>query len=225
MDLEHQSSVNTRAVKLIRNHRQHGDSYQVEFHGLTLLMLPEVFCPTYGEGSQLLADCLQVQPGEKVLEIGTGSGALAILAARQGGKVIATDISPVAVSCARENIKINHCQDKVTIYEGDLFEPISNNEKFSLIIFNPPFMEGKPKSLLDVGIYDENYRTLSRFFADFPNYLQEGGRVLIAFSTAGDMNYFQKLTNKSKESGFSERLIARRVINSLEFVVYAFEKT
>lgn len=220
MDIEHQFSVNTRAFKLIHQHRQHGDSYEVEFRGLSLLILQEVFCPVYGEGSQLLADCLQVQPGEKVLELGTGSGALAILAARQGGKVVATDINPLAVSCATENIKINHCQDKVTIYEGNLFDPIRNNEKFSLIIFNPPFMRGKPKSLLELAIYDENYRTLSRFFADFPKYLLEGGRVLIAFSTAGDMNYFQKLI---KDSGFSARLLDR-MVNSLEFVVYALKK-
>ena len=211
---EHQFWVESRAKQLIHLHRQHQGAYAVNFQGLDLVMLPEVFCPVYGEGSRLLAEVLTVQATDRVLELGTGSGALAILAARQGGTVVATDINPVAVRCATENAVRNGVE--MAVRQGDLFEAIRDEEKFSLIIFNPPFMMGKPDSLLEVAMYDEDYRTLSRFFAEFPSYLTEGGRVLLAFSTAGDMEYLQQLI---KASGFGFSLV-NQMVNSLEFVVY-----
>ena len=147
---DHQFHVVTRANRLIKLHRQHGASYQVNFRGLELMMLQEVFCPVYGEGSQLLADCLNVQEGERVLEIGTGSGGLAILSAAKAKSVIATDISPIAVKCAIDNVKKHKLNDKIDIRQGDLFQPLSLQEKFSLILFNLPFMNGTPKTWLEV---------------------------------------------------------------------------
>ena len=63
----------------------------------------------------------RVQGGERVLDIGTGSGILAIAAARLGAReVLAIDIDPAAVKVARENIVLNHVEDRVRAVEGDL---------------------------------------------------------------------------------------------------------
>ena len=217
---DHQFHVVTRANRLIKLHRQHGASYQVNFRGLELMMLQEVFCPVYGEGSQLLADCLNVQEGERVLEIGTGSGGHAILSAAKAKSVIATDISPIAVKCAIDNVKKHKLNDKIDIRQGDLFQPLSLQEKFSLILFNLPFMNGTPKTWLEVAMYDENYQTLSRFFQDFNNYLTKKGRVLVAFSDAGDLKYLEKLI---ESSGFQFKAVTT-MTNKLKFLVYEIKK-
>ncbi len=75
------------------------------------------------------------QNREKVLDLGTGSGILALAAARLGaGKIIGIDNDPEAVSLARENVGLNGLSDRVTIKEGDLLQGIENS--FSGVIIN-----------------------------------------------------------------------------------------
>ena len=76
---------------------------------------------TTGMCMELLEDALH--GGERVIDVGTGSGILAIGAARLGAKeVTAIDIDPMAVKVARENIEHNGLQDKVTALEGNLLD-------------------------------------------------------------------------------------------------------
>src|SRR6476661_6940633 len=80
----HSDLVRRRAETLVRLHQQHQFPYTVLFGGLELQVIPDVFCPAYGEGSHLLGMCLQGMQTGRVLDVGTGSGALAILAAARG---------------------------------------------------------------------------------------------------------------------------------------------
>jgi NitT/TauT family transport system permease protein len=196
---ESSSKVKLRADNLIKQHLQHKGDYSVPFKGIKLRLKQGVFCAAYADGSDLLADCLQqeVRPNETVLDMGTGSGALAILAARKGGSVVAVDISSIAVECAKENARLNNLQEKVDVRQSNLFEAIRTDERFSLILFNPPFMDGQPSSPLEVSMYDKGYSTLSRFFEEFPNHLTPNGRLLIVFSESGDVSYLKKLMTSS----------------------------
>jgi release factor glutamine methyltransferase len=210
----HQHKVACRAKDLIDIHRQHDESYKVSFHGLDIQMIQEVFCPAYGEGSHQLADCMNVQDGEKVLEIGTGAGALAILAAEKASAVTATDISSFAVACARQNIENHQQQHKIDLRHGDLFEPLTEAGKFSLIIFNLPFMEGKPQTPLEFAMYDQDYKTMSGFLQNVHKHLSKNGRVLIAFSTVGDIDYLQK---QIKLANFNCEEVLSQSINGIDF--------
>lgn len=213
----HQNKVDLRSKYLINIHRQHGENYEVVFHGLNIQMQQEVFCPTYGEGSDQLARCMNIQAGEKVLEIGTGAGALAILASEKASTVTANDISSFAVACARQNIEKHQKQHKIDLHQGDLFELVTTAEKFSLIIFNLPFMEGKPKTPLELAMYDEDYNTMARFMQNAHKYLSKDGRVLIAFSTVGDVSYLQ---NQIKLAGFNYEEVISQSINEIDFFTY-----
>lgn len=83
---------------------------------------------------QLLQDTLQ--PGEDVLDLGTGSGILAIAAAKLGASSVnAVDIDSVAVEVAAENIKRNGLEDRIRAAEGDLLSAVPGG-KFDLIIAN-----------------------------------------------------------------------------------------
>lgn len=98
---------------------------------------PEVYEPA--EDTFLLADNLDVREGERVLELGTGCGLLAILTARAGAQVVATDISPLALSCARRNAVVHSASESIDFRLGKLFGPVEG-EKFGLVIFNPPYL-------------------------------------------------------------------------------------
>lgn len=109
----------------------------VYYKNKTFTIDPEVYEPA--EDTFLLADNLDVRKGERVLELGTGCGLLAILAARAGARVVATDISPLALACARKNAVAHGASDLIDFRLGKLFEPV-DGERFDLVIFNPPYL-------------------------------------------------------------------------------------
>jgi release factor glutamine methyltransferase len=195
----YEKKVEKRAENLIQRHQQHLTPYSVELKNLTLQMQPNVFCAAYADGSQLLADVVaqEVQIEDLVLDMGTGSGAMAIIAAQYCKKVVAVDISPIAVDCARNNATINHVADRVEVRQGNLFDAVKAEEKFSLIVFNPPFMDGSPSDLLETAMYDRDYLTLKQFFSEFPKFLKPDGRLLIVFSEAGDIQILESLILQS----------------------------
>lgn len=212
----HKALITQRAQRLMALHLAHRNPHTVQFCGAPLEVFPEVFCPAYGEGSQLLAECLSVTGDDTVLDMGTGSGALAILAAKQAQRVVGTDISPIAVACAATNVVTLDLSKQVDIRQGDLFASIEAREKFSLVFFNPPFMEGGATSWLERAMYDPAYDTLARFIQGVGGYLTDNGRVLIAFSTCGDVEYLNAIVRKA---GMRSRMV-KTCGHDLEFYVY-----
>ena len=102
------------------------------------LALPGVYAPQ--EDTELLAGALSdepLPPAAKVLDVGTGSGALALEAARRGSRVTAVDLSWSAVWAARLNARVAGLP--VRILHGNLFEPV-RGERFDLILANPPYV-------------------------------------------------------------------------------------
>ncbi|MFJ7338175.1 HemK2/MTQ2 family protein methyltransferase [Streptomyces sp. NPDC101110] len=102
------------------------------------LVLPGVYAPQ--EDTELLAGALSdepLPPGAEVLDVGTGSGALALEAARRGNRVTAVDVSWRAVWAARLNARLAGVP--VRIRHGNLFEPV-RGKKFDLILANPPYV-------------------------------------------------------------------------------------
>lgn len=67
-----------------------------------------------------------------------------MFAAEKAKKVVATDINPLAVKCAKINAKINSVTEKIDIRHGNLFDPVKN-ERFDLIIFSPPYFPSTQK--------------------------------------------------------------------------------
>lgn len=224
LQTEKEHKTKLRATNLIKLHQQYDCDYKVTFKGLNLHLKQGVFCAAFADGSDLLADCLlqEVRPHETVLDMGTGSGALGLIAARSGASVVAVDISPVAVECARQNARLNNLQKKVDVRQSNLFASIRSDEKFSLILFNPPFMNGQPSSLLEVAMYDKGYETLTQFFEEVPNYLVANGRLLVVFSESGDVTYLKKLMTNS---GLDWSLVDSAIPdNQLAVLVYELKR-
>ncbi|MFB6215986.1 MAG: methyltransferase, partial [Candidatus Aenigmatarchaeota archaeon] len=77
--------------------------------------------------------------GRKCLDIGTGSGILAVTMAKKGAEVVAADINPEALEAARD--RADQEDTDIKLVESDLFENIE--EEFDLIVFNPPYLPGE----------------------------------------------------------------------------------
>src|SRR3954471_20165755 len=88
-----------------------------------LLLGPGVFSPT--TTSRSLADAMEIEPGDTVIDVGCGSGVLAFVAANRGAaKVIGVDLPPRADDAARENSKRRGLEHIGEFREGDLLEPV-----------------------------------------------------------------------------------------------------
>jgi len=141
----------------------------------------------------LIAENLEVTEDDVVLEMGTGCGILAVLAAKKAKSVVAVDINPFAIKCASKNAEINYVNEKIKFRQGDLFQVIKKNEYFSLILFNSPYLPSKPdeeKSWIDKAwVGGPTGRTvIDHFITNAPRWLEEGGRILLVQSSLSDIN-------------------------------------
>lgn len=173
--------------------------------GRTIVVPPDVMPIT--PVSHLLGEAVlaEVRPTDRVLDMGTGSGVNAILAAGTSPNVLAVDINPHALAAARSNAERNSVADRIDVRHSDVFTAVDGT--FDLIIFDPPFRWFAPRDILEAASADENYRALTTFFRSVRRYLAPGGRMLIFFGTSGDLGYLKHLI---AQQGFRAETVANQ---------------
>ena len=156
-----------------------------QIEGLQLLVLPDVFNPAVFRTSPVLVEAIKthVRVGMRVLDLGTGTGVAAIAAAAAGAHVTAVDINPEAVRCARINVLLNRVESDVDVRQGDLFAPLAGI-RFDVVVCNPPFFSGRPKSARDAAWRSEDF--LERFCTGLDDVLDASGFALMVFSNHAD---------------------------------------
>lgn len=161
-----------------------------EVTGRPILVIPEVFNPKLFRTGEFLAQVLAGYPipsEATVLDMGTGSGIGAVIAALRARRVVAVDINPAAVRCARINALLNQVEDRVEVRQGDLFAPVQG-ERFDVVLFNPPYFRGHPRDALDQAFYATD--VAERFAAGLRDHLNADGCALVLLSTDGDAASF-----------------------------------
>ncbi len=128
--------------------------------------------------SKLIASCITLKGDEHVLDLGTGSGFLAIVASKLGARsCVATDISPDAVAMAKANAELNAAYN-IDVRQGNLYEPVED-EYFDVIISNPP-MTPSPKPLKPETYGGPDGRmVLNTVLKGAKEHLRPGGRLII----------------------------------------------
>ena len=112
-------------------------------------------------------------------DIGTGTGVLAAVLARRGiERVVATDLDPRALACARENVRQLGLSDRIDVVPADLFP----EGRAALVICNPPWIPARPSSPMENGIYDPESRMLRGFLQGLPGHLEPGGEGWLILS-------------------------------------------
>lgn len=138
-----------------------------------------VFAPVRGEYVDLVARA-PLPPGcNLAYDIGTGTGVLAAVLARRGvARIVATDLDPRAMACARENMARLGLASQVEIMAADLFPP----GRAVLAVCNPPWMPGRAGSPLERAIYDPDSRMLMGFVRGLAAHLEPGGEGWLVLS-------------------------------------------
>jgi release factor glutamine methyltransferase len=193
------------AYRLAKAEAGSGEGQTFDYLGRTIVV-PAQVQPITGM-SHLLGEAVleEVRESDRVLDMGTGSGVNAILAASKVAEVVAVDINPVAVEAARNNAAYNGVADRIAIRRSDVFSNIDG--EFDLIIFDPPFRWFAPRDLLEAATTDENYRAMTTFFREARRYLALNGRMLIFFGSSGDLAYLKRLID---EGGFAAEVVAEQ---------------
>jgi len=138
------------------------------------------------EDSYLLAGILEreVKSGERVLDVGTGTGILAVLSGKLGASVTATDLNVRALKCALRNARRNNVN--IDVVRCDLVSGI--RACFDLVVFNPPYLpelEGEPRDELTLAWSGgrQGKELTMRFLEMLPSVTERGSRVLLLQSS------------------------------------------
>ena len=171
----------------------------------------QVYSPEADTFLLLDAARAEVKPGDRVLEVGTGSGYIAAALLRTCN-IVATDINPHAVLCAREL--------GMDVVRGDLFSGIRST--FDLVIFNPPYLPTQPDEqiddwleyALDGGASGRN--VIERFAADVDRVLAPSGRILLLISS---LTGPREVCEMFVRHGFSADVAMQRTVEDEELYV------
>ena len=172
-----------------------------DFYGFTIKVDERVLIPR--PETEILVDTAlkYIDSGKTVLDLCTGSGAVAIAVQKKtGARVSATDVSDKAIELAKENAALNGAE--IEFVTGDLFAAVEN-KKFDVILTNPPYIKSadietlqtevkdfEPKLALDGG--EDGLDFYKRIFAEAQNYLNASG-VIIAECGAGQAEEIKRI--------------------------------
>ena len=165
-----------------------------DFYLLSFAVTPAVLIPR-PDTETLVEQALRLlkgRSGATVLDLGTGSGCIAVSLAHQapGARVVAVDVSPDALEVARQNAARHGVADRVTLRLGDLFAPLEPGATFDLIVSNPPYVtptelaglapevrDHEPRIALDGG--PDGLAFYRRIADEAGRFLNPGGSVLV----------------------------------------------
>lgn len=185
-----------------------------EFFLLSFDVTPDVLIPRPATETLVMTalDRMKGQAAPRVLDVGTGSGCIAIsIASRMPqAKVTAVDVSPKALAIARRNAEKLQVAQRIRFLESDLFAAIPAGETFDLILSNPPYIRTPVLVQLDIGVRDHEPRLaldggpsgfliIDRIMADAKRFLAPNGRLLLEIG----FDQSEQLKTKADNTGWT----------------------
>ncbi|MCX4906747.1 class I SAM-dependent methyltransferase [Streptomyces sp. NBC_00878] len=152
-----------------------------------------VFSPVRGEYVDLVARAALPTQADRdhghegcpttAFDLGTGTGVLAAVLARRGfDRVVATDINPRALACARENAHRLGLADRIDVTGPGLYPDGHPDGRADLVVCNPPWIPASPTSSVEQGVYDANGTMLHDFLYGLAAHLRPGGEGWLVLS-------------------------------------------
>jgi release factor glutamine methyltransferase len=170
-------------------------SLELEVNGAVLIPRPD--------SESVVDECLRVLrelPEPTVLDIGTGSGNLAVAVARQHKmvRVTATDVSGTALAVAARNAAKQGVDERIRFLEGDLFAPLAEDDRFDVIMSNPPYIPHNDIADLVKGVRDyephlaldggpDGFAVFDRLISEAPRYLKSGGWLIMEIGSPQEL--------------------------------------
>jgi release factor glutamine methyltransferase len=164
-----------------------------------------VFHPGIFFSTPILLDFLQSIDfqNKKTLDVGTGSGAIALAAARRGADSWAVDISPLAAATARHNALANGC--RVQVLESDLFAALPPDFRADVVLANPPYYPRTARTDAERAFFaGENLEYFDRFFEGVGAILRPDGQVWMILSEDCD---WRRIESAAQQHDYVARVL------------------
>ncbi|MFW9958118.1 MAG: HemK2/MTQ2 family protein methyltransferase [Candidatus Odinarchaeota archaeon] len=162
------------------------------------------------EDTYLLLDMMDFEAEDSVLDVGCGAGLGTVFAASIVRRVVGIDISLEAVRNTAANLRRNNQKDNAGVIQSDLLSAISSKCKFSIIMFNPPYLPADDNTTTMDHMHiggNQGSELTQRFVHQAPQFLIEGGRLFIVVSTLANTGGVVKTL---EDSGFEVRYLAEK---------------
>ncbi|MBL8015947.1 MAG: peptide chain release factor N(5)-glutamine methyltransferase [Ignavibacteria bacterium] len=204
---------------------------KTEFYGLSFNVSPAVLIPR--QETELLVEevlkHLKVTGGKRVLDIGTGSGCLAIaVAANCDCKIDAIDISTDALQIAKENSNLNNTTDKITFLQKDILTEEADTGSYDVVMSNPPYIPAEEMKTVDdeVKLYEPQAALTDNadglvFYRWLIELCQKAERKPVLFAELGD-GKAGKIEELLKERGVTNYRIAEDLIKIPRVLIAEF---
>lgn len=181
-----------------------------EFFSLEFEVSPAVLIPR-PDSEWIVYECLRLaktMTSPTMLDIGTGSGCLAITIAQQHktAQVTAIDVSSEALEIAKRNAEKHQVSDRITFLEGELFSPLESGQQFDFVISNPPYIPSdvvltlqkevrdyEPKLALDGG--ENGFAVIDRILEQSDTVLRPGGYLILEIGADQEMQARERIEN------------------------------
>ena len=171
----------------------------------------------------LLLDSIETKHDDVLLEIGCGSGYITVNLCEKVMKTVALDISDAAVRNTMENLERNRLRKKCDVVQSDLFSALTSHYKFSLIIFNPPYLpQDEFRTSLDHALVggETGIELTEEFLHQAVNHLQSAGRIYVIVTSLADVEKIKGVMTEhsltptivGKSSLFFEKILVLRGI-------------
>jgi release factor glutamine methyltransferase len=163
------------------------------YKGIRLVIPPAVFHPGFFFSTRLLLRYIASLPlkNKLFLELGAGSGLIAMYAARQGANGTATDINPVAIHSLEMNAHSNRIP--LTIIRSDLFTDIPQ-QAFDIIAINPPYYKKQPQTVAEYAWYcGEQGEYFQQLFSGLHHYIHAQSVVLMVLCDGCDIEMIKSM--------------------------------
>ena len=168
-----------------------------EYQGIKTTIAPGVFPPNFTISTKLLLRYLENLnlEGKSLLELGCGSGIIALYSAKKGAKVTATDINEMALKQLKDSTKENNLN--LNIIKSDLFYGIPEIN-FNYIIINPPYYPKNPENIAEQAWYcGENFEYFNNLFGQIPSYLSSQTMAIMILSEDCDIKRIKNIAKQN----------------------------
>ena len=191
------------------------------YENIRLEIPPQVFHPGFFSSTKILLQYINRFPlqNKNLLELGAGSGMIAIQAAKQGAVVTATDINPIAI----QYLHVNTVQNNITleIIRSDLFAAIPK-KSFDIIAINPPYYKKQPVTIQDYAWFcGENGQYFSGLFSQLEDYIHNKTETIMVLCDGCDIAMIETAADRN---GFKLQLVLTKQNMLEKNFIYKIEK-